>query len=66
MKQTTSIVKSLTVKVVFTVTWPNTLEVGDVSTNLLDGLHLLMQEVALNEVGHLWKEKGVRLTVIDH
>ena len=41
------------VKVVFTVTRSNTLQVGDVSGDLLDGLHLLAKEVGLNEVGHL-------------
>ena len=45
--------EGLTVKVIFTMTGSNTFEVGDVSSNLLDGLHLLMEIVALNEVSHL-------------
>lgn len=32
---------------------PHTLEVGDVVTNLLDGTHLLLQVVTLQEVRHL-------------
>ena len=48
-----TVAKSLLIKVVFTMTWTNTLEVGDVSSQLLDGLHLLVQVVAFNEVGHL-------------
>ena len=43
----------LVVEVVFTVTRSNALQVGDVSGDLLDGLHLLAKEVGLNEVGHL-------------
>ena len=43
-----------TVKVVFTMpSPPNTLQVADVASELLDGLNLLMEEVAFNEVGHL-------------
>ena len=45
--------EGLVVEVVFTVTRSNTLQVGDVSSDLLDGLHLLAKEVGLNEVGHL-------------
>ena len=36
------------------MTSANTLDVGDVVTDLLDGLHLLVQVVALDEVGHLY------------
>ena len=43
----------LLVKLVFTKARPNTLQVGDVVTQLLDSFHLLMQIVTLNEVGHL-------------
>ena len=32
---------------------PNTLQVADVASELLDGLNLLMQVVALDEVSHL-------------
>ena len=49
--------EGLTVKVVFSMTGTNTLEVGDVASKLLDGLNLLMQVVTLNEVCHLYKEK---------
>lgn len=35
----------------------NTLQVGDVVTQFLDGTDLLMQEVALNEVGHLSRKQ---------
>ena len=49
--------QGLLVKVVFTMARPNTLQVGDVITQLLDGFHLLMQIVTLNEVGHLGKKK---------
>ena len=45
--------KGLQVEVVFSMSWTNTLEVGDVASNLLDGFNLLVQEVTLNEVGHL-------------
>ena len=48
-----SVTEGLVVKVVFSMTWANTLEVGDIASKLLDGLNLLMQEVALNEVRHL-------------
>jgi len=37
----------------------NTLQVGDVVTQFLDGTDLLMQEVALNEVGHLSRKEEV-------
>ena len=47
------VTKGLMVKVVFSMTWTNTLEVGDVASKLLDGLNLLMQEVTLDEVRHL-------------
>ena len=43
----------LLVKLVFTKARPNTLQVGDVVTQLLDSFHLLMQIVTLNEVSHL-------------
>ena len=56
------VIKSLTVKVVFSMTGTDTLEVGDVSTQLLDGLHLLMQVVALNEVRHLQERKEDKFT----
>lgn len=42
---------------VFTQASPNPLQVGDVVRDLLDGLHLLLQVLALKEVAHLW-EKG--------
>ena len=45
--------EGLVVEVEFTVTRSNTLQVGDVSGELLDGLHLLAKEVGLNEVRHL-------------
>ena len=45
--------EGLTVKVVFSMTRTDTLEGGDVASNLSDGLHLLLQVVALNEVSHL-------------
>ena len=48
-----SVTEGLAVKVVFSMTWANTLEVGDVTSKLLDGLNLLMQVVALDKVGHL-------------
>ena len=47
------VAEGLVVEVEFTVTRSNTLQVGDVSGELLDGLHLLAKEVGLNEVGHL-------------
>ena len=47
------VAKGLMVQVVFSMTWTNTLEVGDVASKLLDGLNLLMQEVTLDEVRHL-------------
>ena len=50
--------QGLPVKVVFTMARPNTLQVGDVITQLLDGFHLLMQIVTLNEVSHLEKKQN--------
>ena len=47
------VAEGLVVKVVFAVTRSNTLQVGDVPGELLDGLHLLAKEVGLNEVRHL-------------
>ena len=47
---------------------PHTLEVGDVVTNLLDGSHLLLQVVTLQEVRHLQSHthnKRVMTTVLD-
>ena len=41
------------VKVVFAVARSNTLQVGDVASDLLDGLDLLTKELGINEVGHL-------------
>ena len=54
------IAERLVVELVFTVTRSNALQVGDVSGDLLDGLHLLAKEFGLNEVGHLvWNEKYI-------
>ena len=50
------VTQGLAVKVVFTMTWTNTLEIGYVVSKLLDGLNLLMQVVALDEVSHLQQE----------
>ena len=47
------------VEVEFTVTRSNTLQVGDVPGELLDGLHLLAKEVGLNEVRHLSRTKDI-------
>ena len=44
------IAEGLAVEVVFTVTRANTLQIGDVSRNLLDGLNLLAKELPLDEV----------------
>lgn len=51
-----SLSKSLTVVVVHTVAWADPLEISDVVAQLFDALHLLVEEVALNEVSHLKKE----------
>lgn len=53
-----SLSKSLTVVVVHTVAWADPLEISDVVAQLFDALHLLVEEVALNEVSHLKKENG--------
>ena len=45
--------EGLPVEVVFTVTRANPLQVGDVSAQFLDGGHLLVEELALDKVGHL-------------
>ena len=52
------IAERLVVELVFTVTRSNALQVGDVSGDLLDGLHLLAKEFGLNEVGHLFGTKN--------
>ena len=48
------VAEGLMVEVVFTVTRSHALQVGDVASDLLDGLHLLTEELGLNEVGHLY------------
>ena len=48
-----SVIKGLPVKVVLSMSRSNPFQVGDVSSYLPDGLHLLMQKVALDEVTHL-------------
>ena len=42
--------EGLAVEVVFTVTRSNTLQVGDVSGDPHDGLHLLAKELYLDEI----------------
>ena len=53
-----SLSKGLLVEVVHSVAGADPLEVGDVVSQLLDARHLLVQEVALDEVCHLWEIKG--------
>ena len=45
--------QGLPVEVVLSMAWPNPLEVGDVISQLLDVFHLLMEEVAFDEISHL-------------
>ena len=52
-----SVVKGLPIKVVFTVTRANPLQIGDIATQLLDSFNLFMQVVALNEVTHLTRRE---------
>jgi hypothetical protein len=47
------LLQGLLVVHVLSQTGPHTLEVGDMVANLLDGLHLLLQVIPLQEVGHL-------------
>ena len=47
------VAQGLPVEVVLSMAWPNPLEVGDVISQLLDAFHLLVEEVAFNEIGHL-------------
>ena len=47
------VVQSQLVKLVFTQSRTNTLQVGDITRELFDGLHLLLKEVLFNEVHHL-------------
>ena len=53
-----SLSKGFLVEVVHSMAGANPLEVGDVVSQLLDARHLLVQEVALDEVCHLWEIKG--------
>ena len=47
------VLQSQLVKLVFTQSRTNTLQVGDIIRELFDGLHLLLKEVPFNEVHHL-------------
>jgi len=58
------VIQGFLVKVVFTMARTNTLQVGDVVTQFLDGTDLLMQEVALNEVGHLSRKQESQVRVL--
>ena len=49
------VIHGLLVEVVFSVAGPDPLEVADVACELLDGFHLLVQVVTLDEVAHLRK-----------
>ena len=51
-------VQGFVVEVVFTVARSNTLQVGDVASDLLDGLDLLTKELGFNKVGHLWNNEN--------
>ena len=53
-----SLSKGFLVEVVHSMAGADPLEVGDVVSQLLDARHLLVQEVALDEVCHLWEIKG--------
>ena len=50
--------QGLPVEVVLSMAWPNPLEVGDVISQLLDVFHLLMEEVAFDEISHLEGRTG--------
>ena len=54
----------LLVEVVLSMTCSTTLQLGDVTTQLLDGFHLFLKELSLNEVCHL-KKMVVESTVTD-
>lgn len=41
--------------------WAAALQLGDVASQFLDGIHLLLKELALDEISHLQKKKRVNL-----
>ena len=45
--------EGLLVEHVFSKAWPDALQVGNVVRQLLDGFHLFLQVVSLDEVGQL-------------
>ena len=48
--------KGVPVEVVLSSFRAKPLQIGDVVTQFLDGRHLLMEELALDEIRHLWQE----------
>jgi len=48
------VVKSFLVEHVFAESWSSSLQGGHVGRNLLDGLHLLLKVIPLQEISHLW------------
>ena len=48
-----SISKGVPLEVVLPSICAQPLQVGDVATQLLDGIHLLVEELAFDEIGHL-------------
>lgn len=54
------------VKLVFTQSSANTLQVGDIIRELLDRLHLLFKEFPLKEVHHLSKREQIHVVSLGH